>query len=115
MLDEKLLENLKEAIYYTETEYGEPQMWVYLKSGRSIEITFESYCIAKDNQFFSIRLHCSDNEFNDGLYEGTNGIIELEATDSDSHGFEKIKEDALKEALKIIKAYHEEISRKEDK
>lgn len=45
-----------------ETSFGEPQIWLCLKSGRSIEITFESEGLPKEDWFYSVRLHCSEAE-----------------------------------------------------
>ena len=40
MLTTKDIENFKET-FNDETPLGEPQHWIYLKSGRSLEITHE--------------------------------------------------------------------------
>ena len=74
MLTTKDIENFKET-FNDETPLGEPQHWIYLKSGRSIEITHEEYGLSEDKQFFSIRLHCSDEEFDNGDYCKTCGVI----------------------------------------
>ena len=74
MLTIKDVENFKET-FNEETPLGEPQHWIYLKSGRSIEITHEEYGLPENEQFFSIRLHCSDEEFDNGEYSSTVGVI----------------------------------------
>ena len=42
MLTTKDIENFKET-FNDETDFGEPQHWIYLKSGRSLEVTHEEY------------------------------------------------------------------------
>lgn len=74
MLTTKDIENFKET-FNDETPLGEPQHWIYLKSGRSLEITHEEAGLSEDKQFFSIRLHCSDEEFDNGEYDSTIGVI----------------------------------------
>ena len=74
MLTIKDIENFKET-FNDETPLGEPQHWIYLKSERSIEVTHEEDGLSEDKQFFSIRLHCSDEEFDNGEYSNTVGVI----------------------------------------
>lgn len=74
MLTTKDIENFKET-FNDATPLGEPQHWIYLKSGRSLEITHEEYGLTEDRQFFSIRLHCSDEEFDNGEHYKTCGVI----------------------------------------
>lgn len=74
MLTIKDIENFKET-FNDETPLGEPQHWIYLKSGRSLEITHEEDGLSKDKQFFSIRLHSTDEEFYNGEYSNTVGVI----------------------------------------
>lgn len=59
-----------------ETEYGEPQVWIYLKDNRMIEITHEENGLAIDDQYYSARLHCSDEEFETDMYHSTMGILD---------------------------------------
>ena len=74
--------NKKENINYfislsnSETEYGEPQLWIYLDNGRSVEITHEEYNLPEDKQFYSVRLHCSEKEFDDDIFYATCGVID---------------------------------------
>ncbi len=58
------------------TPLGEPQIWLSLESGRSVEITFESNGLPEEDCYYSVRLHCSEEEFNRGEYEFTMGIID---------------------------------------
>ena len=74
MLTTKDIENFKET-FNDETDFGEPQHWIYLKSGRSLEITHEEYGLSENEQYFSIRLHCSEEEFDNGEYSNTVGVI----------------------------------------
>ena len=74
MLTIKDVENFKET-FNDETDFGEPQHWIQLKSGRSLEITHEEYGLSENEQYFSIRLHCSEEEFDNGEYSSTVGVI----------------------------------------
>ena len=74
MLTTKDIENFKET-FNDETPLGEPQHWIYLKSGRSIEVTHEEDGLPENEQYFSIRLHCSNEEFDNGEYSSTIGVI----------------------------------------
>ena len=74
MLTTKDIENFKET-FNDETPLGEPQHWIYLKSGRSLEITHEEDGLLENEQYFSIRLHCSEEEFDNGEYSSTIGVI----------------------------------------
>ena len=74
MLTTKDIENFKET-FNDETPLGEPQHWIYLKSGRSLEITHEEAGLPEEQQYFSIRLNCSEEEFNNGEYYKTCEVI----------------------------------------
>ena len=74
MLTTKDIENFKET-FNDETAFGEPQHWIYLKSGRSLEVTHEEYGLSENEQYFSIRLHCSEEEFDNMDYYRTCGVI----------------------------------------
>ena len=74
MLTTKEIENFKET-FNDETPLGEPQHWIYLKSGRSLEVTHEEDGLPENEQYFSIRLHCSEEEFDNGEYSNTVGVI----------------------------------------
>lgn len=60
--------------------YGEPEAWLYLKSGRSIEITLEQEGLTEEELFFSVRLHCTEQEFDADLYHSTLGVIDISNT-----------------------------------
>ena len=55
MLTTKDIENFKET-FNDETPLGEPQHWIYPKSGRSIEITHEEHGLPENEQYFSIHM-----------------------------------------------------------
>ena len=74
MLTTKDIENFK-GTFNDETSLGEPQHWIYLESGRSLEITHEEDGLSENKQYFSIRLHCSEEEFDNGEYSNTVGVI----------------------------------------
>ena len=64
------------VFFDTETEYGEPQAWIYLKDGTSLEITHEEHGLTLKDQYFSVRHHCSEEDFERDLYHSTMGVIE---------------------------------------
>lgn len=57
------------------TAYGEPEAWIHLENGRNIQIVHEEEYLLPDNQFFSVTLHCSDEEYNNLCYHGSCGVI----------------------------------------
>lgn len=60
----------------SETSYGEPQIWIELKSGRSVEITYEQYGLSEEEWYYSMRYHCNQEEYESDKYHGTMGVIE---------------------------------------
>lgn len=88
-------------INLTETEYGEPQSWIYLQSGRCIEVTHEQYGLKQEEYFFSIRLHCSNEEFDNDDYQSTCGIIDTCNT--------SLQKEIIKNIKNILKNYNEKI------
>lgn len=69
--------------FNTETGLGEPQGWLYLSNGRSLEVTYECAGIPnKKDQFFSVRLHCSDKEFDNDCFHATCGVVEESFADN---------------------------------
>ena len=63
--------------FNTETALGEPQGWLYLSNGRSLEVTYESAGIPNEKDyFFSVRLHCSEEEFDNDWFHATCGVVE---------------------------------------
>lgn len=68
------------AEFSGETPLGEPQMWIYLGDGTSIEVTHEEDGLAPEEQYFSIRHHCSEKDFENDAYHKTCGVIAQEAS-----------------------------------
>lgn len=66
--------------YETETECGEPQYWVYLESGRSIEITLEQESLPPEHWFYSVRYHCNEEELANDVFHKTMGVIDYSNT-----------------------------------
>lgn len=58
------------------TECGEPRAWVYLPNGRTIEVTHEEEGLDTKDQYFSVRLHCTDKEFDNMSFDTYVGVIE---------------------------------------
>lgn len=69
-------DNIAEMEFDCETAYGEPQGWIYLKDGSSLEITFESNGLLAPERYYSLRHHCSEKDFENDVYHSTMGIIE---------------------------------------
>ena len=95
----------------TDTALGEPQWWVYLKSGRSIEITLESAGIPEKRRYCSVRLHASDDEFDRDEYHSTVGVITSQCTaDIESRTMEELLDEAAGIAVAIADTEHEAIA-----
>ena len=60
----------------SETEYGEPQHWHYLPDGTSIEVCLEQEGLPESGWYYTMRQHCSEEDFENETYRGTCGIIE---------------------------------------
>lgn len=58
------------------TECGEPRAWVYLPNGRTIEVTHEEEGLDTKDQYFSVRLHCTDKEFDNMSFDTYVGVID---------------------------------------
>lgn len=67
---QKQLENRENT-----TSYGEPQAWISLDNGRSIEVVHEQEGLEEKDYFYSVCLHCTEKEFDNNDYNSTNGII----------------------------------------
>ena len=57
------------------TACGEPEAWVYLENGRSVQIVHEEEGLLPDSQYFSVSLHCTDDEYDNGYCHGSCGMI----------------------------------------
>ena len=74
--DEYLIVNGKVIDFDTETSLGEPQAWIYLKDGTSIEVTHEEDGLDPEDQYYSARHHCSEEDFENDVYHSTMGVID---------------------------------------
>lgn len=93
-----------------ETAFGEPIWWIGLESGRSIEITLESYDIPKHRWYNSIRLHCTNEEFENDEYRGTGGVVDQSCTeDLGTRSKEALYDETAALAASLIMGYKEEI------
>ena len=90
------------------TSLSEPQWCFYLKSGRSLEITLESDGLADKERYCSIRLHCTDDEFNEQAYRSTLGVVEQGNTHDIGEGtIEEVLDEAAEIACTMLR-YHSE-------
>lgn len=75
---EKIIKMINDNLpYQTETEYGEPQIYLDLPNGRYLEITKEQYGLETKDEFYSIRYNCNNSEFENGVYKNSCGIISI--------------------------------------
>ncbi len=88
----------KKEDFNSETGYNEPQHWLDMPNGRSLEIVFED--TGDDNRYYSWRLHCNEDEFDNDTFRGTNGII-WESTSEDYNYDTKVS--MLIMAIKVAK------------
>lgn len=70
----ELIEN--ELPNLTETALGEPQLFLYCENNRYLEITKEQDDLTPENEFYSIRYNCNDDEFDERKF-GNTGIISV--------------------------------------
>lgn len=77
---QEVLSDIKNQFEVNNNGFGEPQAWVDIEGDRSIEITHEKDLLPKDEEFYSLRLHCSEEEFQDDDFHSTIGIIETYCT-----------------------------------
>lgn len=89
------------------TDYGEPQVWVYLTSGRTIEVVHEMEGLKPKEWFYSLRLHCTEEEYENDTYHGTLGIIDQWTTSSG----ENAKPELFDLLQRMLMAYGEEWDR----
>lgn len=85
-----------------ETSFGEPQAWASLNNGRSIEVVLEQEGLEEKDYYFSVRLHCNEEEYNNHDYHRTDGIIDK--YNSKGQNLEELK-DILSAALVCNKRY----------
>lgn len=111
--DRKLEQTIRNILYdgpNDETALGEPIWWIDLKSGRSVEITLESYDIPKHRRYNSIRLHCTNEEFENDTYRGTGGVIDqLFSEDIGARSKKALYDETAALAASLIMGYKEKI------
>lgn len=59
-----------------ETEYGEPQAYIYFDNGRTLEVTYEKNGLPADRQYYSWRVNCNEEEFDNDLFHSTCGVVD---------------------------------------
>lgn len=66
------------------TAFGEPQAFLSLDNGRSIEVTLEQEGLKEEEYYYTIRLHCNEVEYaNDAFFSeiySSNGVVAAFAT-----------------------------------
>lgn len=77
------------------TYSGEPQRFIELASGRSLEIVYESAGLPEKKCFYSVQVNCTKEEFEKGAYAATIGVIETYESNSLA-GVEEILEDIFR-------------------
>ena len=65
----------KELPNLTETALGEPQLFLDCENKRYLEITKEQDGLLPEEEFYSIRYNCNDEEYANNEF-GNNGIID---------------------------------------
>ena len=80
---QEILNDIKIQFQTNENGFGEPQAWVYLEDkDRSIEIVQEKDGLPEDEEFYSLRLHCSEEEFENDDFHSTIGVVEVYNTET---------------------------------
>ena len=67
------------------TAFGEPEAWIRLENGRAVQIIHEEEGLLPDSQFFSVSLHCSEGEYDNGYYHETCGRMTYSLSDDTSN------------------------------
>lgn len=98
----------------SQTYLGEPQWWIYLESGRSVEITYGTAGLALADRYCSVRLHCTEEEFDNDIYHSTLGVIDKACTQNIKNRSEdELFDEAAVIAANLIVAHHETIKKGE--
>lgn len=98
-----LMQDIKNQLNTASNAYGEPEAWINLPNGRSIEIVQENISLGNIKPFYSISLNCSSVEYDSNLFDVTNGIIKRLAT-------ERLDFNELHDLLDEIISYDKESS-----
>ena len=76
-----ILQNVKEQMLSNQNSFGEPEAWVYLEDkGRSVEIVHEKACLLQNEEYYSLRLHCGEEEYENDKFHSTMGAIDTYCT-----------------------------------
>ena len=88
------------------TACGEPEAWVYLENGRRIQIVYKGEnCTLADLRYFSVTLHCSYDEYDNGYYHETRGLMAQAFSDSAPNLFDiEVIGQPLKYMIKVNKS-----------
>lgn len=98
----------------SQTYLGEPQWRIYLESGRSVEITYETAGLALADRYCSVRLHCTEEEFDNDIYHSTLGVIDKDCTQNiNDRSEDELFDEAAAIAENLIVAHHETIKKGE--
>lgn len=60
---------------YLTTAFGDVQALCALPNGRTLEFTVEKAMLPPENHHYSVQLHCSEMEYDNGCYEQSVGVI----------------------------------------
>lgn len=74
-----------------ETEYGESQAFIDLPKERNLEITLEMNGLEEKDYFYSFRVNCSDEEFEDNMFHSTCGVIDTYIIDKEFFNLRSFK------------------------
>lgn len=57
------------------TKYNEPQIWITFSDNTRLEITQEQNGLKEYDWYYTVRHHCTKEDFNAGKYEKTLGVM----------------------------------------
>lgn len=101
-MDETLVD-IKRQLRKCRNVGGDPEAWVYLENkDRSIEITLVKVGVPEDKRYYCLRLHCSEEEYDNDVFHSTMGVIDSYCTDTVSDD-QLIK--GIKYMLKVNRRY----------
>ncbi len=83
MTIEQMLEDIQKQFGENQNGFGEPQAWISLPNGRSIEITLEQEGLSEEEYYYSVRLYRNEEEINNYNLKTTCGIIESYCSDNE--------------------------------
>ena len=59
-----------------QTEFGEAQAWYLLKDGTTIEVCHETEGLKPNEYYYSLRRHCTNEDFDNDTFHDTMGVME---------------------------------------